>query len=84
MNIRNMLRHAAVASIQIEICASTQDILRVAAQLQASDRPLQTSSDGWGLGQQSLRERAQALACTITTDVGATASEFRVSRSNAT
>jgi signal transduction histidine kinase len=82
--LRNLLRHADVASIQIAICASTQDVLRVAAQLQPGHRPMPTSSDGLGLGQQSLRERAQALACTITTDFGASASEFRVSRSNAT
>lgn len=79
--LRNMLRHAAVTSIQIAICATADEVLRVSAQLAANDDRATTAlSDGLGLGQQSLRDRAQALACTITTDIGATASALRVSR----
>ncbi len=79
--LRNLVRHADVAAIKIEICASAFDVLRVTAQLATpGNRPGEASSDGMGLGHQSLRERALALACTISTDFGATVSAFRVSR----
>jgi signal transduction histidine kinase len=77
--LRNVIRHADVASIQIAICDSAHDVLRMSAQLKSSDRP-RAHSDGLGLGQQSLRDRAHALACTIYSDVNATSSDFRVSR----
>lgn len=82
--LRNVLRHADVAAIEITICASGSEVLRVSARLASPDNgPGAAISDGMGLGQQSLRDRALEMACTISTDFGASVSEFRVSRSGA-
>ena len=92
--LSNVMRHSTAQHVRIMICNSADEVLHVYATVDAAasePKPASesaataaaTSAPGLGLGQQSLRDRARALACDVSHDYGPDFTELRLRRSTA-